>query len=134
MAKPGPKPWQPTEDQLAKIKLYAGLGSTQEHIAAMIGISVDTLDRNAQTREAWELGQAETIAKVAGTLVKKALAGDTVSAIFYLKTQGKWKETVRQENTGKDGGPIEYVNLTDEEIEARIAALKDSDGTGLTTH
>ena len=33
------------------------------------------------------------IAKVAGSLVKKALNGDTTSAIFYLKTQAGWKET-----------------------------------------
>ena len=39
------------------------------------------------------ISKAETIAKVAGTLVNKALKGDTASAIFYLKTQAGWRET-----------------------------------------
>ncbi len=132
--KRGPLPWQPTQEQVAKIKLYAGLGSTQEQIAAMIGVCVDTMSKNPESRKAWEIGLADTIAKVAGSLVKKALGGDTASAIFYLKTQAGWKETVRSEHTGKDGGPIEYQNLSDEEIEARISALKAGDGPGITTH
>ncbi len=40
----------------------------------------------------------------------------------------------RSEHTGKNGGPIEYKNLSDEEIEARILALKAGDGPGITTH
>lgn len=134
MAKPGPKPWQPTDEQLAKIKLYAGLGSTQEQVVAMLGISLPTFKNNVGAKEAFELGKADTIAKVAGSLVKKALAGDTASAIFYLKTQAGWRETNRTEHTGKDGGPIEYANLSDEEIEARIAALQADHGSGDTTH
>lgn len=93
MGKRGPQPWEPTDEEVAKVRLYAGLGSTQEHIAAMLGKSVDTLTRNERTMDALRIGRAETIAKVAGTLVKKALNGDTTSAIFYLKTQGGWKET-----------------------------------------
>lgn len=97
----GPKPWEPSAEEIAKIKLYAGLGSTQEQIGAMIGISVDTLSKNAASRKAWETGQAETIAKVAGSLVRKALNGDTASAIFYLKTQAGWKETNVTEHAGR---------------------------------
>lgn len=107
MGKRGPKPWEATPEQLAKIRLYAGLGSTQEQIATMIGISVDTLVRNEAAYAAWEEGKAEIIAKVAGSLVKKALSGDTASAIFYLKTQAGWRETVRNEHTGADGKPIQ---------------------------
>lgn len=88
----GPKPWEPTDEEVAKVRLYAGLGSTQEQISALIGKSVDTLTKNERTAEALRTGKAETIAKVAGTLVRKALGGDTTSAIFYLKTQGGWSE------------------------------------------
>jgi len=100
MGKRGPQPWQPTDEEVAKIRLYAGLGSTQEHIATMIGKCVDTLFKNDRAREAMDVGRAETLAKVAGTLVKKALSGDTTSAIFYLKTQGGWKETTVNEHSG----------------------------------
>lgn len=89
----GPKPWKPTEEQIKMIRLYSGLGSTQEQIAVLIGKSVDTMSRNETAKQALDEGRAETIAKVAGTLVQKALKGDTTSAIFYLKTQAGWKET-----------------------------------------
>lgn len=109
----GPKPWEPTPEEIAKIKLYAGLGSTQEQIAAMIGKSVDTLTRNDEVRRALDEGKAETIAKVAGSLVKKALGGDTASAIFYLKTQAGWKETNVQEHKGHDGGAVKHEVVLD---------------------
>jgi phage terminase small subunit len=41
------------------------------------------------------------------------------------KMQGSYAPT-RQEHTGRGGGPIEYANLTEEEIDARIAALSSS--------
>lgn len=40
----------------------------------------------------------------------------------------------RHEFTGKNGGPIEYANLSDEELEARIEALKKPNGSVATTH
>lgn len=127
MGKRGPKPWAPTPDQIEKIKLYAGLGSTQEQTARLIGICEDTLVKNTTAKSAFEEGKAQTIAKVAGSLVKKALSGDTASAIFYLKTQAGWKETNVTEHTGKDGAPIklDMSNLTDEQL-AALEALNAS--------
>ena len=85
------RPWQPSEDDRKRIRLYAGLGLTQEQIAAIFGKSVETIVKHC--RDELDAGKAETIAKVAGTLVNKALKGDTASAIFYLKTQAGWRET-----------------------------------------
>lgn len=86
-----PTPWLPTDQERQRIRLYAGLGLTQEQIASLVGKSVDSLTRHA--RKELDDGKAETIAKVAGNLVQKALKGDTASAIFYLKTQAGWRET-----------------------------------------
>jgi hypothetical protein len=103
MGKRGPKAWEPTEEEIAKIKLYSGLGSTQEQVAVMVGKSVDTLSRNDAARKALDEGKAETIAKVAGSLVRKALGGDTASAIFYLKTQAGWREKSDLNLMSEDG-------------------------------
>ncbi len=120
----GPKPWEPTPEEIAKVRLYAGLGSTQEHIAAMIGKSVDTLTRNEAICAALKEGKAETLAKVAGALVRKALSGDTASAIFYLKTQGGWKETSAFHHSGPDGGPIQHeIGAEADDFTRRIAGL-----------
>jgi hypothetical protein len=43
--------------------------------------------------------------------VQKALSGDTASAIFFLKTQARWRETERHEITGADGGPLELSRI-----------------------
>lgn len=96
--KPGPKAWNPTDEERKKVKLYAGLGMTQEQVGHLLGKSVDSLVRHC--RDELDVGKAETLAKVAGTLVRKALDGDTASAIFYLKTQGGWKETNVNEHSG----------------------------------
>ena len=113
MGKRGPKPWAPSPEEVEKIKLYAGLGSTQVQVARLIGVCEDLIARHPQAKAAFEEGKAQTIAKVAGSLVRKALNGDTTSAIFYLKTQAGWKETQVQEHTGKDGGPIEQAVTVD---------------------
>ena len=108
MGKRGPKPWTPSADEVDKIKLYAGLGSTQEQVARLIGKSVDTLAAQPVAKAAFEEGKAQTIAKVAGSLVQKALKGDMTAAIFYLKTQAGWKTTesrVHQFGLGRDVEP-----------------------------
>ncbi len=44
------------------------------------------------------------------------------SRIFFLKTQAKDRGYVeRQEVTGKDGGPMDYSNVSDAELDRRIA-------------
>ena len=71
---------------------------------------------------------------VAGKLVEAALKGDTTSQIFYLKTQAGWKETSRQEHTGADGKPIQYQELGEEEIDARLAELAAEHGPKPLAH
>lgn len=114
MGKRGPQPWVPSEEEVEKIKLYAGLGSTQEQVARLIGKSEDTLAAQPLAKAAFEEGKAQTIAKVAGSLVRKALSGDTTSAIFYLKTQAGWKETSVQEHAG--GVRVVRLSENDERI------------------
>jgi hypothetical protein len=62
------------------------------------------------------------------TLVKVAKDGESeaarVTAASALLDRGYGKPTQSHEHTGADGGPIEYANLSDEEIHARIEALE----------
>lgn len=104
MGKRGPQPWKPTAEERKRIRMYAGLGLTQEQIATLIGRCVDTLAKYC--RSDLDEGAAEAKAKVGGAIVKAALNGNMTAAIFYAKTQMGWKETVRNEHTGEDGGAI----------------------------
>ncbi len=125
----GPQPWEPSDDERRRVRLYAGLGMTQEQIGHLVGKSVDTLAKRC--REELDIGKAETLAKVAGTLVQKALAGDTTSAIFYLKTQGGWKETSIHEHTGAIRQVHDLDKLSDEKLDTLISILTDAAaGTG----
>jgi hypothetical protein len=117
MGKRGPQPWKPTEEERKRIRMYAGLGITQEQIATLIGKCVDTLaDR---CREDLDAGAAEAKAKVGGAIVKAALAGNMTAAIFYAKTQMGWKETERHEHSGPNGAPIPHMAMTADEFEER---------------
>jgi IS30 family transposase len=124
MGKRGPQAWEPNDDERRRIRLYAGLGMTQEQIAVLIGKSVDTLGRRC--REDLDVGLAEAIAKVAGSLVQKALGGDTTCAIFYLKTQAGWKETSVTEYRGQVRHTYDLDRLSDERLDALEAILADA--------
>jgi transposase-like protein len=57
--------------------------------------------------------------------VTKHYAPDPTAAIFWLKNRqpAKWRDKQDVELTGKNGGPVEVQNLTDAEIEKRLAEL-----------
>lgn len=62
-------------------------------------------------------------------LIQAIQSGEAWGIQFYLKTQGKdrgYVETVRNEHTGADGGPIQ-IEATDarERLRARITELRD---------
>jgi len=122
----GPKPWKASEETIAMLKLWAGCGSTQEQCATMLGISIDTLKRDQAAKTAFEVGKAEAIAKIGGGVAKRAMAGSTSDAIFYLKTQAGWKEVNAHEHTGRDGAPIETADKTDPKIIERSLGRIDA--------
>jgi len=103
-----------TPEQIAQVETLASVLS-QEQIADYLGIAKSTfqaiLDRDPVVFGHYKKGKSKAIASVAQGLLKKALSGDTASAIFYLKTQAGWKETNVQEHTGANGGVIQ-VNTT----------------------
>jgi hypothetical protein len=101
---------KPTADTRKTARFCAAIGLDKAAIAKILRIKVDTL--NEMYTEEIQGGRAEGQMKVAGTLFKKATdprdtKGGVVSAIFWLKAQGGWRETDKLEVSGPDGGPIE---------------------------
>jgi hypothetical protein len=103
-----------TDKQRAEVETLAAFLST-EQMAAYFGIAHNTFtamcERDSTILEAYKRGKAKAIGKVAQGLIQKALSGDTTSAIFFLKTQARWRETERHEITGADGAPIELARI-----------------------
>lgn len=97
-----------TEAQRAEVETLAALLS-QEQIADYLGIARNTFraicDRDGDVLERYKRGKAKAIAHVANGLLQKARSGCTTSSIFYLKTQGGWRETERLEHVAPEAPP-----------------------------
>ena len=105
---------------------------TSEQVADYLCVSrrsfYNIMDRQPDVKEAYRKGRSKAAAAVGGGLLQRAIAGDTASAIFYLKTKCGWKETKTTELVGSDGGPIETKNsLSDAELNAKIETMLKDD-------
>jgi len=71
-------------------------------LAAYFGITERTLSniekRQPEVRKAYEFGRAAKIASMGKNLVQLAMDGNVTANIFYLKTQGGWKEEQTESN------------------------------------
>jgi hypothetical protein len=112
------------EDQVREVETLAAL-LNQDQIADYFGICRNTLraicNRDEEVAARYKRGKAKAIAHVANTLLQKARSGDTTSAIFYLKTQGGWRETDRPEPAVANRASLE--SLSEAELDACIADL-----------
>lgn len=84
-----------TEEQISKVETLASVLRI-EQIADYFGIShvtfYEIMKRDPQVSLSYKRGKAQAVEGVASNLVAKCHAGDVPSMIFYLKTQGRWKE------------------------------------------
>lgn len=89
----------------------SGYGLPIEQIAVLVrgGIDSDTLRKHfAQELIA---GKAKANTQVGKTLFQKVMAGDTTAAIWWSKTQMRWKEVQQHELVGADGGPLQFEKI-----------------------
>lgn len=102
---------QPTEVTRAQVESLSSFGIPQDDIAREIGIDPTTL--RIHYRDELDLARSRAIAKVAGPLLKAASDPNHKDfgklAPFWLRTQGRWKETSAVEVTGADGGAVEVI-------------------------
>lgn len=87
-------------------------------VARKLGVSRTTLykfmEDKPTVKAALDEAREKMVDNVESKLYSKALGGDTVAMIFFLKTQGKRRGYVeRQEVTGADNGPL-AIRIVDE--------------------
>ena len=85
----------PTEEQERVCSLGVAFGLTQDQIARLVGCSAKTLRKHFGY--ALETGREQLTMAVGSQLYKKAMNGDTISAIFLAKTKGGFQEKVEHE-------------------------------------
>jgi hypothetical protein len=98
---------------------------SSEQIADYFGIGrttfYDLMRRDAEIAVRYKRGKAKAIGAIAQGLINKARSGDTTSMIFFLKTQGGWRETDRSAPSVSIADALEA--LSDAELEARLSEL-----------
>jgi len=98
-----------TDAQRAEVETLAAVLNADQ-IADYFGFGRTTffalMEREPDIGERYKRGKSKAVGRVAQSLLTKALAGDTTSAIFFLKTQGRWSETQKLEHSGPDGSPL----------------------------
>lgn len=119
-----------TDDEKIQVEALAQY-LTKEQIADYFGMSRPTFDavleRDEDVSLHYKRGKARAIHSVARNLVKKAMDGNMTAAIFYLKTQAGWRETVHVDNTSSDGSmspSASSINLS-ELSDAELRTLND---------
>lgn len=128
MARP---PFQPTPEDRALVEQLAAFGIPVESMVLFVkdrrtGRSISERTLRKHFKSELEQGSLKANVKVAQTLFKKALSGDTTSMIFWLKTRARWKESPQSvELTGKDGGPIQNTEMSASEFEKIARRVAD---------
>ena len=112
----GNRPYRPTPEQRGTVEALAAYGIAQEDISQHLGITTKTLERHFAIE--LRLGCPKFVAK-AGNVIFQAINDPTVpwpdklrAAIYVTKARGGWRDADRVEHTGRDGGPIEHVDLS----------------------
>ena len=80
---------RPNDTTKRQVQGMALAGLDHDRIGRMIGISGDTLRKHYRT----ELEQEGLIlGEIAQNLAQRAMDGDTISSIFYLKARAGWRD------------------------------------------
>lgn len=81
-----------TAERLRQIEAAAGCGLSDEEVAHVVGLDPRVLDR-PKVRKLVEASRARVVQQVAAALIRKALAGNVLAAVFVLKAKAGWRDT-----------------------------------------
>lgn len=116
--------FDPTPQEIEEVELLAGNGLTKYLICGYFGVCKETFTkaerRNPELRKAFKRGQAKTIDKVAGILMKSIEAGCLDSTKFYLRTRAGWSEKYDPERDESAREQVVSINVTDPNEAAKI--------------
>lgn len=106
-ARPGRPRREFTAAERTQAETLAGYGVPHRQICLTLGCDEKTLRRHLAAELA--VGEAKATGLVAQTLFNKALKGDTIAMIFWLKCRAGWKDVPPVEVGGAGGGPVKIV-------------------------
>jgi len=104
-----------------QVENLAAIGCTQVEIGAVVGCSVDTLHR--RFADVIKRGNERMKASLRRWQYERAKGGSVAMLIWLGKNYLEQTDVLRQETTGKDGGPIELAGGWEKERAAIVEAL-----------
>lgn len=93
------KKHEPTSDTRTKVNVLASVGTPQDQIALVIGISKNTLIKHY--RKELDTAMIMANAQVGKSLFQQAKNGNTAAAIFWLKCRAGWVDKQQIEHSGQ---------------------------------
>jgi hypothetical protein len=115
--------YTPNRGNAARLKANEGVAARfaelQQRVAEKVVVTAAEIARQLDEDREFARSNKQSAAAVSATLGKAKLLG--------LMPE-------RHEHTGKNGGPIEYRDLGEEEIDARLAALAEKHGPQPLAH
>ena len=120
-----------TDAQRGEVEALSAYLSTAQ-MADYFGIGRATffrlMERDEDIAGRYKRGKSKAIGKVAQGLVLRAIAGDTASSIFFLKTRARWRETdrtaEREQREARAAAKTDLADIPLKELEAMVAAEK----------
>jgi hypothetical protein len=109
-------------------------GARRGAAAVSVGITRQTVwmerTRNPEFAKAEEDAEMEANELVENALFQAAQSGNVTAAQVWLynRMPERWQDKRNIQHTGKDGGPIGVANLSDAEIDARLAKILTAGG------
>jgi hypothetical protein len=94
-------PHEPTKGTRDTVTLHTLVGTRQEVICQILGISEKTLRKHYRNELDTALAQAN--ATIGGKLFNKAKDGDSAAMMFWLKTRAGFRERQEIDHTSSDG-------------------------------
>lgn len=125
-----------TYEQSIQLEAFALSGMPFELAANHLKLTAKQLrlriTDNPEVEASYKKAKQKAVRTIAATLFNKAVAGDTTAMIFYLKTQGKWRENHEEEQqslpelTGKTFEELYTLRFGHPPTAEVLAALKKS--------
>jgi hypothetical protein len=109
----------PTDAHKMDVVMMSTNGIKPHIQAESLGISMKVL--NKYFKHELDYGKMRANTKVSNALYEKAIEGNVPAMIFWLKSQGGWREADRLELTGANGKAL--GNLTDTDKEQRMLSV-----------
>lgn len=91
-----------------EVMALKGFGFTNEQVALMMGVSVNTLSNRygEELKKGALIQNAAVLRNLHSIATNPEHRGSTQAAIFWAKARAGWTETTRTEVTGADGQPL----------------------------